>query len=424
MPIKARQETLEQLSNSDIKALKSVYFHRCLNEELLKQYFYAEEELRDREYTRFRIQWLIQQELLDIAEYGDDECAFFLTKRGLQTVRTLFDQPLYAIDRRTGHKRYNITASELRPPQSLLNHQMHLNALSLDIEARCGLPQGCYKDSKYAENFTYAQPDGVFELPEFDIFLEMDLAHERLSDLKAKWNHYRYYRSSKEYYLHRDKRMVVLFATENIKRGFSIRRGKVLKSLADTVFDLLGESFECYVGPAAEMADVASQIIAGTSPVFQRVGMYFQTQLGYTFSRPAAIRELCGESYLYMRQLDEHNRVRIRDGTHQSWFLEDYVARPVSVLKRAASYGHTASILAPKLGRDVPLLLVVPNERLIYQDLAAVDMMGVKNIFFTTEERLNRRLLHDAVFQFDQLGNRYHFTDFSFSVPVHEKKGG
>lgn len=426
MPIKARLETLAQLSQEDKSALKAIYRHRCLDEALLQKFFYGREDDGQNGFTLKRIQWFIQQELLGIDEFGDGHCVFYLTNRGLQTVRELYDCPMYVIDKKTGNKVYDVTAKQLQPANKLLDHQLHLNELSLDIETRCGLPDGCYKDSKFASDFTYAQPDGVFELPGFDLFIEMDMAHERVADLCEKWEHYRNYRSSREYYLRRDKRIIVLFATENIKRSLAYRRSKVLESLSRSVFDLIGETFDCYIGPSSEMAAVAERLISPQSgqEAFERLGMFLQEQMGFSFARPNAIREACGESYLYMRQLNEQKRPLVRDGRPQNFFMENYLDRPASVLRRIVTFGRTSSVLTPSMGRTVPLLVVVPDELSIYQDLAAVGGLGVQEVFFTTVKRLNERLFPEAVFQFDQLGNRYHFTDYSYQTRVHEKKGG
>jgi len=422
MPIKARPETLMALTEEDKAALRSIYFHRCLNESLLQRFFYAQLDDGQNDYTLERIRWFIKEELLAIDEYGDGQCTFYLTNRGLQTVRELLDYPTFIIDRKTGHRKYDVTSSSLRTAQKLLDHQMHLNALSLDIETRCGLPQEAYKDSKFAANFTYAQPDGVFELPDYDIFLEMDMAHERLLSIKDKWTHYRNYTSAREYYLRRDKKIIVLFATENITRGFAYRRGKVIRSIFGTIQDLLGDRFEIFIGPSSEMADVAERIIKQENGAFQETGAFLQSQMLFQFFYPAVVRDLTGERLLYMRQLDEKRETLVRDGRPQEFFLVDYLLRPMSGLKRALCHGHTQSLLAGKFPQ-VPLLLLVPDETSIYQDLRAAEAFGMENVFFTTSKRLRDRLLPEAIFQFDQTGNRYHFQDFALKEKIHEKRG-
>lgn len=423
MPIKARPEVLNQLTIEDKAALMSVYWHRCLDEAQLRQFFYSNLEAKTNDYTLGRIQWMVQNELLEIDVFGEDEhCVFYLTNRGLQTVRAFYETPLYVIDSKTGRKVYDVTSRQLQPANKLLNHQLHLNTLSLDIQQRCGLPDTCYKDSKFASNFTYAQPDGVFELPAMDIFLEMDMAHERLSDLLRKWDHYRNYLSSREYYLRRNKRIIVLFATENIKRGIAYRRSKVLSSISRSIFDILGEQFDCYIGPSTEMAQIAESIIKGEQDqAFNTIGSFLQSQCGFSFSRPRKVKELCGESYLYMRRT-----VTFPNEYQQTFFLENYLNRSVSVLHKIAAYEHTCSILFANGRLPIPLLVIVPSEDAIYQDLKAIDHLYTTNVLFTTAKRLKEKPFLEALFQFDQMGNRYHFADNNYAPTskIHEKKGG
>lgn len=421
MLTKAGTEILSQLNQADREVLKAVYRLRSLDEPLMQRFFYAAEDDGINEFTRKRIQWFVRQEVLGIEEYGEGQCAFYLTQRGIQVTRELFDKTLYTVNR-DGKKVYEVTAGALRPAKKLLNHQLHLNTLALDIIQQCGLPEDCYKDSKFADSFTYAQPDGVFELPDMDIFLEMDMAHERVAELLRKWEHYRTYFSSRDYYLRRNKKIIVLFATENIKSGLALRRSKVLESLARGAFDLFGENFDCYIGTSEELSALTKRLLAKENS-FSETGYFLQSQFGFSFSRPASVKEKCGEEYLYMRQLNEHRQVTVRDGRPQRFFVENYMERPVTVLHRIAVFPQTTALLSSVTRVPVPLLVLVPSEDMIYRDLRAVNALGVPDVYYTTMERLKGWTFPEALFGFDQTGNRFHFTDYAFSDKIHEKRG-
>lgn len=421
MLTKAGAEILAQLTETDKSMLKGIYRLRALDESLMQRFFYASEDNGINEFTRKRIQWFVRQEVLGIEEYDEDQCSFYLTQRGIQIARELFDKTLYTVNRE-GKKVYEVTAGMLRPAKKLLNHQLHLNALALDIIQRCHLPENCYKDSKFADAFTYAQPDGVFELPDMDIFLEMDMAHERVAELLRKWEHYRTYLGSRDYYLRRNKKIVILFATENIKSGLTLRRSKVLESLARSVFDLFNDRFDCYIGPSDELAVLAQHLITKQNS-FSEIGYFLQSQFGFSFSYPTTVREKCGEEYLYMRQLTERRQIAIRDGCPQHFFVANYLERPVSILHRITVYPQTTALLMPITKKPVPLLVLVPNEDMIYRDLRAVNALGIPNIYYTTMKRLKETPFPEALFSFDQTGNRFHFTDYAFSEKKHEKRG-
>ena len=418
MPIKARAETLAMMTEDDKKALMAIYRHRCLNEPLLRKYFYGGETTG---YTLARLREFNSHGLLDIVEYEAGEYpAIFLSARGIQTLRELYQIPVFTVNEETGKRRREIQrAADLKMPEILLNHQMHLSEFALAIEKEiAGMVSYEYQDNKFIDSCTYAQPDGIFILPNCDLFLEMDMAHERMTELCKKWAHYRNYLAAKEHYLSRPKKIVVLFATENLKLGGLVtRRKSVLKSLGKTIFDLFGEDFECYIGPSSELVRVAVNVALSRDSKLPT----FLPELGFRLSYPQSVQELCGEPYLYMRRLDNEGKVNVQDGRLQHFFLEDYTAGAVSVLTRAASFPATASLLWPKLRKEIPLLVLVPDEKTILRDLSAIDSLGVPHVYFTTEQRLKERSLPEALFSIDQLGRFHHFNDYALKGEVFEK---
>ena len=64
------------------------------------------------------------------------------------------------------------------------------------------------------------------------------MGNEESKILREKWTHYRNYFLSRDYQLHRKKRIIVLFATENVKK-LAARRKIIVRSLAETSMDLL-----------------------------------------------------------------------------------------------------------------------------------------------------------------------------------------
>jgi len=419
---RVKEEALTMLMDEDRAALMSVYRHRCLNEKQMAKYHYPD---HDGDYVLSRIRMLIDTGFLEVHEYGEDrKCVFFLTNMGVQFARDSGEGEKYTYSERRKRRTYEATSGTLRMPDKMLDHQTQLNTLSLEIEKRCHLDPQCYKDSMFASNFTYAQPDGVFELPEFDIFLEMDMGHERVAALKAKWGHYRTYFNSRDYYLRRNKKIVVLFATENVK-GVSSRRASVVKSLNETIFELFGPMFDCCIGTNEELVNIAERLITGQPRGwFQRVGSYLQNKQGFRFSRPKAIADACGEPYLYMRKSESSGEpLMINGGRPLEFLFEDGSDRQMLGLKRAAFYKQTQSLLAGKLERSIPLLVLVPDEQAIYRDLSVVGALAVPDVYYVTADRLRKKQnFYEAVFQFDLLGKQYGFTDWALQHKKYEKK--
>lgn len=409
---RVKPEALAMLTPEDRKVLHGIYKHRCLNEEQLAKYFYQHLDDGKNDYTLYRIRILRDAGFIEVYEYGEDQkCVFYLTHMGVQFVRDTSEVSLVRTEARGGAK-YEINCSALRVGENLLSHQTELNTLGLEIERRCGIDPQCYKDSVFAANFSYAQPDGVFELPEFDIFLEMDMGNERQPALRRKWNHYRTYLNSRDYYLRRDKKIVVLFATQRVT-NLESRRKSVVKSISEMIFDLVGPNLDFYIGNSEEMIRVAERLVNGTPGWFQRVGSFFQKNMDAAFSKPGVITEACREPYLYMKLPGEKGR---------EFLFEDYSNRQMLGLKRAVTYASTQSLLAAKVGRTIPLLVLAPSEDAIFRDLRSVDALAVPNVYYVTPARLRERSFYEALFQFDKLGNRFHFTDLSLTEQVHEIK--
>lgn len=421
MLVKVRANDLAVLTDEDKKAIQSIYRHRCLDENQLAKYLYAELDDGENGYTLERLRVLMEAGFIDFYEYDEGrKHVFYPSVLGVQLVRDLSGVPLYRVRKNGKRRNYEATAKELRMSDHLLDHQTRLNTLSLELERRCGLAPDSYKDSKFASNFTYAQPDGVFELPEFDVFLEMDMGHERGPALRSKWEHYRTYFNSRDYYLRRNKPIIVLFALEQVRR-VSLRGSTVIRSLSQTVFEMVGSGFDCYLGTNEELYEIGERVIKSLQPpAYQQAEGQLRNRFGFRISRPKAIQEICGIPFLYMWMPDERGKVAVLDGRPQEFLLEDGTDRRVGSLKQAAYYSQTQAGIMRQFGRNIPLLMIVSDEARIKRDLIAADAMAVPDVYFTTVKRLAKDPFCSALFQFDALGRRFHFENASLTRYVHE----
>jgi len=421
--VSVRPDDLAVLTDEDKSAIQAIYRHRCLDENQLARYLYDGLDDGVNGYVLERLRVLIEAGFLKMREYEEGrKHVFVLTNLGVQLVRDLSDRPLYRVRKSGKRRNYEATAGELLIPDNLMDHQTQLNTLSLEIVKRCGLDPDCYKDSKFASNFTYAQPDGVLVLPKFDIFLEMDMGHERGAALRAKWNHYRTYFNSRDYYIRRNKPIIVLFAIEQVQR-LGARRITVVRSINQEILDLIGPDFDCYIGSNEELYGIAERIIKRQkNNQFHDTCLYLRDRLGFRFSRPEILRNIWKEPCLYMRLPNSDGRPQVLNGRHQEFIVENGLDRRVNTLKKAVFFGQTLLDIKKKAGRGVPMLIVVPGEREIKYDMSAVDALGVPDVYFTTPKRLSGgKPLHEALFQFDSKGRRYHFSDLSLCSQIHEK---
>lgn len=316
---------------------------------------------------------------------------------------------MYSFKERSGKKQYEASAGSLRMKDQILDHQCRLNDLALEILRVCSLDPACYKDNLFATNFCYAQPDGVLELPDFHIFLEMDMGNEESKILREKWTHYRNYFLSRDYQLHRKKRIIVLFATENVKK-LAARRKIVVRSLAETSMDLLGPMFECYIGSNEEMIEVARELIGGQS--WHEDSFLAQLrQAGIVVANNPPEFVQTGE---WLCRLPDRQFVLAIDG----------YKRPVALLKRIAYWEQSSARLDRTAFETLRMLVLSPSENEVCRDLFHAGLVRDlnTNILFVTLGRLREKPLHEAVFVFDQLGNQYHFTGPDMQDLFYEKR--
>lgn len=409
MATRAVQKAFSIITPEDHNALHGIYRHRCLNDQQLAEYFYKDLDDGKNDYTLMRINTLVENWLIDAHEYKPDTWVYFLTKRGVQYVRETSDRIMYSFKERSGKKQYEASAGSLRMKDQILDHQCRLNDLVLEIIRTCGLTPECYKDNLFAANFCYAQPDGVLELPNFHIFLEMDMGNEESKILREKWTHYRNYFLSRDYQLHRKKRIIVLFATENVRK-LAARRKIVLRSLSETSMDLLGPMFECYIGGNEEMIEIARELVTGQSWHEDAFTVRLQ-QLGAVMVDPAPEFVQAGEK-LY--QLPNEEFILAIDG----------YKRPITLLKRIAYWGQSKARLDRTPYVNLRMLVLVPNENEICRDLFHAELIKEldTSVGFVTMNRLRESPLYKAVFLFDQLGNQYHFTGTEMQDLCYEKR--
>jgi len=83
---KADVKVIEAMTDEDKLVLQAVYNHRCLNEDLMYEFFYKKKNI-SRGYAARRVHWLRQHDLLRPVEYGEDFPALFLTTFGIETYR-------------------------------------------------------------------------------------------------------------------------------------------------------------------------------------------------------------------------------------------------------------------------------------------------------------------------------------------------
>ncbi len=428
MPVrKPDLDMIAAMCSVDKMVLQSIYQHRCLNEDLLYQFFYRKMDA-SRTFAARKIRWMLQKGLIEPVEYGEDFPALFLTTLGIETYRYLFNIPKEIMDLDTGKMKNALRlAGSLKMKPNNLRHQMALNQFELAFEERAaGEIAFTYQDEKFLDLYTVIRPDGLIQLNQVDLFLEMDMSTEKSDALLSKWNHYREFLKSREY-RYKDRKTIVLFILNAVQMAEQ-RRQTVLSTLQTGLLDALDSYFEIYVDTPENLLDLIFNRLAPNGVNFSQSIAALTKDLsarhGFTCSSSSFMDEIAPytEFFAYIRKLNFNRKILVQDGRPQEFLLDVFWDRPLSVLKKIVYYNHMSAAMLKHLSRKIPYLVVIPEENSFYTELKLMRGMDYSDIYFTTFERLRQMDFPEALVQYDAMGNLFHFTDYGLQQRVFERK--
>lgn len=412
---------LQAISETDKAVLQAIYTHRCLTENLIHRFFYEKSGI-PQEVSASRIRWLKQKGLIEPMDYGGDFPALFLTTLGIETYRFLFDLPVEVFDPEVGKFKNALRiASDLKMKTNNLKHQMALNEFQLRFDERvAGRFAYTYQDEKFIRMSYAIRPDGLIQMSNVDLFIEIDMATEKHKVLLSKWDHYREFLRSSSYRC-KGKKIIMLFALHNVKY-IEQRRNVVLSSLQLGLLDTLDSCFEVYIDSPENLLDIVFRNFAPIKELYmkdlERISNMIQKKHGFIFSSSAFMEKIAEKNsyWAYIKKLDKEKHILIQDGRPQEFLFDSYCDRPLSILNQMLNHGNISITITKQFGRKIPYLIMVQDEKSIFQDLVVVNKFDLPNIYFTTEERMNTKTLPEALFQLDIDGNLFHFSDFSLTT--------
>lgn len=424
---KTLEEIKKMLSERDSEALTSIYLYRCLTIEQIYELHYKQ-SLRDpnetvsNSYCKSKIKDFLDYQIIEKGEHSED--VYFLTSRGVDIVRGYLDLPVEVYNykqRRISSGYYR--ASELKISPKYINHQLALNQFMVDFITRKPGVYWKYYDEKHISKLRNIRPDGMLTLMDTDYFLEMDMATESKKQLYEKWENYRRFLNSSEFDCH-ERKIVVLFIIENTAQP-QARIDLIKKTLGDRLMDKIDKNFDIIIDSKENLINylyekinyIHQDIKSETDTImheFAREG--FSVALGDGLS--TLFNGL--EYELYCRKIDKNNNVVVENNRIQEYLVDSYKYCPFSVLKKIAFFDNNNVFYKNNLGRTFTYIVVAENEDIIFRDLKIMDLVVVSNIFYTTIDRLRKFSFPKAIFQFDFLGNIYHFTDYGLENREYE----
>jgi len=422
-----QKEFITSLTETDKEALRSIYLMRCLDEDLLYEIFYAPEG-RTKDYVMRRVRKFLKYDIIENIKYGEDKPALFLTTTGVGLLKYYLNLPdeIYMREKkRTALGIYN--SSDLKLDAKVIKHQIYLNHFVSKFKLKAsetGL-DWAYFDEKYLSKYTSIRPDGMIRIGNEDIFLEMDMGTESSRQLARKWENYREFLNSDEYF-QREQNIKVMFIVGNMKNT-QMKARRVKSLIYDEIIDVIDTEIDFYVADQNTLIDILFQKIVPKSLYVTNTLPDFKNMLtrccGFLVSAGDRLSNSLGDVKFdfYARKQNNNKKILIQNGVAQEFVIDLYKGSPMSVLKKIAYIKKTSGIFELSMKRSLKYIVVIEDDKEFYQDLKAVGITGSENAYFTTESRLRNMLFYEALFQYDALGSIVHFTNPSLSGRVFER---
>lgn len=420
---------LKELNEQDLDLLYHLYLYRCLTYRQAQTFIYNVPDEPETDFYKRVISKLLRLKVVEKMEYLPNEYVLFLTTDGVDIVRYTKEIPLEIFNPDTKIvKRGYYRAGELKMQARLVNHQVCLNQFVLEFERMADKRniRWKYYDEKYVSQYFTIRPDGLIQLLDTDFFVEMDMGSESQKQLYDKWNHYQDFLRSSEF-RDNERNIMILFIVENVKNPD--RRADLVRYTAvNAIGNFFSDRFDMVIGSKEEILsllfDTLIPNLDQTNERKMKMLNCLKERHGFQvdFARPLKSALNDGDYEFYIRKVNEETkRIIVENGRLQEYVLDDYTARPLSIIRRIQFHTKNASMFQLQFKRRIAYIVVAPDEVTLYRDLHIADCPVMEQVFFTTPERLERLPFHEALFQFDIEGGIYHFADTGLQQQVFEK---
>lgn len=207
------------IKDDDKEFLLAVYLHRCLNEELAASYIYQGHQNPEL-YAGRRILFLLRQGLI-----LEREGAYFLSTIGVNHVRRWFGERLMASYKPDKENKVLPKSCDLKICSRNINHQLHLNRFAMELKSYVPpqIPYSYFDEKFMPAAGNFIMPDGMAQMENEILFLEMDMGTESSKRLAQKWDSYRMFLNDpKSYYA--DKRVEYHLSQMHLETTNEVKR--------------------------------------------------------------------------------------------------------------------------------------------------------------------------------------------------------
>lgn len=412
------EEIAKQITKTDLQLLLKLYKLRCLTLSQSWRVTYKSSGMTFKTFFKNKIRkFCSEYKIITIQNNNNSEFCIQLTKKGIEVMRKKLKIP-----KKIYNKELNLysdpllSIKDVRIMSRLFPHQTALNEFVINFEElypKLKYPQSFrYFDEKYVSQYSFIRPDGLIRIGNLDLFLEQDMGTESRKQLNDKWNKYRRFLNIRN----SSQKIVVLFIVTCDKEE---QRKQLIRTTASQVFTkMLDDNFDVYIGNRTEtLLTVFKKIL----PIhFKRYSVKTSVVLplkkhGYSISNARSLNVIFGGSaYGYYARIIRDKGVLISNGTAQEWLVDEYSYHPMSVLSKIDYATRTSADFKIRYKRGIKYLVICSSFEDIFEDLKAACSFPLKNVCFTTPERLNTMDIHKALCTIQEDGTVEHFISTAF----------
>jgi hypothetical protein len=385
--------------------LSALYNFRCLT--FIQIYNYAFSGFSQKTCKNTLSEMINKDNFVKKEGYHDKTAYYRLLPAGVKALRNYGVIPVCPEKQDVSRFIPVLSAADIMLKENNIFHQLALNSFVTEFITRYPGLDFEYYDEKYISRiFSDIRPDGIIKTDNVLYFLEMDMNTERPSRLMQKWESYRKFIHSGDYYETCSQSVKVLFILENT--GENSRRKFLLQNYIDENlrFDI-NPDFNLYVDKKEELFNaIDGFILNGENPVRE----IFKSKDFTVFPADFPKTSLENISFDFGISKGESGEIFV---------VDDCTDCNMYTYKKLMLYPKLNSLFNSVFGYGLNYIVITRDIREAYELIKQTDS-HYDGVYFTTPDRLRDFTFNTALFSIGTNGILYHFDDRDIRVKREE----
>lgn len=386
------------------KILSYIYQMRVLTLEQICTYIYDAKSGEVKTYAYKTMSKLCSSKLLEKKSNENYRAYYLITKAGIKYLK---ENGLILVG--SGditHETEFITASSVKISESVLTHQVMLNTFVLGYEKLHPNRKFEYYDEKFLGGLLpNIRPDGAIKTDNTIYFLEMDMSTERKNRLVSKWDNYRNFLNSGEYWdISKEiDNIKVLFI---LNKSSETRQAQLRRYIYENIGSLISDKFNIYIEETEKLNEIVLKIEELRSYNIKEMLIKHDMNIYDNITVDESLSNFSFTTYIALSK-DQKN-IHIIDNIPVDFVVDDFTDGNEYTYKKLSEYPTMQALYYTKNKRNLKYLIVVNDINEAYWLCKQTDSY-YDNCYFTTLERLNSMDFFNALFQIDRYKSIVHF---------------